>query len=366
MSRYSFLCTLVALSFYSLLFRSIDCSSISSCLPEENRNRWFLGELYVGGFTNQQFGILSMIPVAQLFNSSLIVGPISTRKSFAHSWDQFSKRGMNYWIPFSYFYDWAHFSTYWSKRNLTVVEKHTVSKCLLGLNVSVIHRKECFRHTDERILKYVSDSNIPIPIPSNYTMLTIGGSYKLISLYDNWQSNKHLEVLHQVDYSLRPNATLAHLINGITAQLGPSYIAVHLRVEGDKIAYTPTINRGLNITVDKEYISCIYTMNRILNHRCLKQYENKTSTTPTVYLASGVFHSSFRKAKGGFMSKRAYHSLDLFKQHGYTNVFTQFNLTGDLLNTTQSISPEQLAYVEQEICRKSTCFIHDTSGSSFS
>ena len=59
-------------------------------MPEENRNRWFLGELFVGGFTNQQFGILGMVPVAQLLNSSLIVGPISTRKSFAHTWDQFS------------------------------------------------------------------------------------------------------------------------------------------------------------------------------------------------------------------------------------------------------------------------------------
>ena len=364
MTRYSSYCTAVVLSFVSFLFRSIDCSSISSCMPEENRNRWFLGELFVGGFTNQQFGILGMVPVAQLLNSSLIVGPISTRKSFAHTWDQFSG-GIHDWIPFSYFYDWTHFSTYWSERNLAVVEKHTVRECLLGLNFSIIHRKEFFRRTDRQILKYVRDSNITVPIPSNYTMLTIQGSCNLISLYDNWQSQKHLELLHQVDSSLKPNATLARLIDGITSQLGPSYIAVHLRVEADKIGYKP-VGSGQTIAEDKEYNDRIYTiLETILSQECFKQYRNNTAAAPTVYLASGVFHASFRQAKGGFMSKRAYHSLDLFKQQGY-NVFTQFNLTGDLFNITQSVSPEQLAYVEQEVSRRSACFVYDTSGSSFS
>ena len=348
-----------------VLFRSIDCSSISSCLPEETRNRWFLEELFVGGFTNHQFSIYSMVPVALLLNSSLIAGPIITRKSFADTWDQFSKGGGKL-IPFSYFYDWTHFSTYWSKRNLAVVEKHTMRECLQSLNFSVIHRKEFFYKTDKEILSYVYECNIPVPIPNNYTMLSLGGSHKLVSLYNYWQSDKLLELLHQVDFSLRPNATLARLIDSITAQLGPSYIAVHLRVEADKINYKP-VERGLNVTVDQKFIDKVPDVIRtVLNHHCFAQYQNNTAAAPTVYVASGVFHSFYRKAKSSFMSKRAYHSLGLFKQHGYTNVFTQFNLTGDLLSIAQSISPEQLAYVEQEVSRRSACFVHDTSGSSFS
>jgi hypothetical protein len=52
--------------------------------------------------------------------------------------------------------------------------------------------------------------------------------------------------------------------------------------------------------------------------------------------------------------------------HGIQNIFTQFNLTDDLLHLTQSLSAEQLAYVEQEICRYSTHFIHSVYRSSFS
>ena len=40
-------------------------------------------------------------------------------------------------------------------------------------------------------------------------------------------------------------------------------------------------------------------------------------------------------------------------------------LTDDLLHLTKVLSPEQLAYVEQEICRRSTYFIPSNYRSSF-
>ena len=93
---------------------------------------------------------------------------------------------------------------------------------------------------------------------------------------------------------------------------------------------------------------------------------------PTIYIASGTYHAKFRRNhplnvnSSHFMSKRAYHSLELFRSHGMRNVFTQFNLTGELFRLTQILSAEQLAYVEQEVCRHSTHFIHSSLSSSFS
>ena len=42
-----------------------------------------MGEITIGGFTNQLFGIYSYIPVAEILNcSGVLVGPIYSRSSF--------------------------------------------------------------------------------------------------------------------------------------------------------------------------------------------------------------------------------------------------------------------------------------------
>ena len=372
------------------------------CLPQEDRNRWLLGEMCVGGFSNQLFGIFSMVPTALLLNSSLIFGEISSRHSFEHSWGEYATRS-HIWLPFHYFFDWAHFQSYWKmKRNLVIVQKHTVATCLKELksNFTVIPRKEFWGHDDDKILKLITSPkslNISLPIPSNYTLFSMGSDWKMLAFYSFWQSDRHALLLQQMAESIRPNITLQYLIDGIRAQLGNKYIAVHLRIEADKFD-----NENHKHDGDGHYLENVYNMvESVAAFPEFKLYYNKTIKTiplqlpgknatlhsmtvlsplndvsvnplPSIYIASGVFHSKFRRNhpfnvnSSHFMSKRAYHSLELFHSHGMLNVFTQFNLTGELFRLTQILSAEQLAYVEQEVCRHSTHFIHSSQRSSFS
>ena len=363
------------------------------CLPRENKNRWLLGDVAVGGFTNQLFGIFSMVPTALLLNSSLIFCEVSSRHSFEHSWGTYAQK-KHIWLPFHYFFDWKHFQSYWKKkRNLDIVQKHTVASCLQGLNsnFSVIPKHKFFGNSDTVIVNLVKEINITIPIPSKYKLLRFGTDTKMTALYNYWQSPLHLQLLHEMCESIRPNITLQYLIDGIRSQLGNTYVAVHLRIEADKF--------GFDSKHDFDYLRNVYKMTEfIASYSVFDSYYNKNTTiiplhipgknitkhkmtvltpnitqpSPTIYIASGVFHSEFRDNYNNvtntthFMTNRAHHSLKLLQQHGMRNIFTQFNLTGDLLHLTKILTAEQLAYVEQEVCRRATHFIHSSQRSSFS
>ena len=382
----------LAKSFLNIFFGRESSITKIGCLPNENKNRWLLGDVTVGGFTNQLFGIFSMVPTALLLNSSLIFCEVSTRHSFEHSWGEYSQK-KHIWLPFHYFFDWNYFQSYWKKkRNLVIVQKHAVASCLkiLHSNFTVIPKQQFFGHSDKMIIDLVQSVNISIPISSKYKLLTIGGETKMTAFYSYWQSPRHLQLLHDMFESIRPNSTLQYLIDGIRSQLGNTYVAVHLRIEADKLNYEFLKKH------DYDYLENVYNMVEfVASYPIFESYYNKTRTIipihipgknitqhkmttliphttqplPNLYIASGVFHSKFREnvtKTTHFMTSRAYHSLELLQQHGLLNLFTQFNLTGELFHLTQILSAEQLAYVEQEICRRSTHFIHSSQRSSFS
>ena len=138
---------------------TINAESIG-CLPQENHNRWFLGETCVGGFSNQLFAIYSMVPTAIALNASLIFGEIATRHSFGHTWGEYAST-KHTWLNFHDFFDFPYFQSYWKlKRNLTIVEKYIVDPCLkvLKSNFSVIPRKAFWGQHDEKKIIDLVDS----------------------------------------------------------------------------------------------------------------------------------------------------------------------------------------------------------------
>lgn len=97
-------------------------------LPDNGNKMWLMGELgEAGGLCNQLFGVFSYAPVALLYNASLIVGDMLTRLTFnrVYQASNFVR------VPFSEFFNFEHFATYWQKnRGLIVVDKNDYNNCL--------------------------------------------------------------------------------------------------------------------------------------------------------------------------------------------------------------------------------------------
>ena len=259
-------------------------------------------------------------------------------------------------LPFSNFYDFEYFKSYWAEKNIHLLELQDVEDCLNRSNVVDLNRDSFFSKTDSEILNYVKAANLSIPIPQEVKYLQINHEHKISAFYNYWQSDKHLKKLYEVHLSLKPNKTVQKTIDTILSRIPIDFVAAHLRIEGDKIAFDKKNKTDIHFRTE-----ITGHLKHILSSTCVTNYQKShpdgNKSFPFLYLASGVFQHS----EQSFLSGRANYSLAALRKIGFQNMTTRLALLGDV-----NYPKELLAFVDQEVSKRSTCFIPGWKDNSFS
>lgn len=214
---------------------------VESCVtlprPYNLKRTWVKGENAMNGLSNQLFGIYSYIPVAMLWNVSLIVGDVYSRDSFQNAMAKYE--GWNS-MPFSSFFDFDHFQTTWIKRGIAVLEISQFEKAC-GFekyqSLTVTREPAFWPNKDLVINQMLEKSEISLPV-SDYTVLQFDALRpKFTAMYNFWKGGMRnkLLLLH-VHRSLRPAKAIRRVVSAVLREVPNPFLVAHIRLEG-KIAF---------------------------------------------------------------------------------------------------------------------------------
>jgi hypothetical protein len=213
---------------------SNDCHELP--FPQNAVSRWVVAENAMNGLCNQMFGIYSYIPVARLWNASIVVGNVYSRPSFDIAMQKYA--GWNS-IPFSTFFDYEHFATTWRKRgtDMILLDQYQQSCVKLRYTQYTITRDPHFWPNKDAVINaMLTKSAVPYPLP-DHSVVQFDEKYpKFTALYNYWKGglvNKLL--LLRVHRSLRPAPALQRVIDAVLAVLPKTFHVAHLRLEGKTV-----------------------------------------------------------------------------------------------------------------------------------
>jgi hypothetical protein len=169
------------------------------CLPPVPGDNWLYSWTGITGLCNQLSAVYAAVPTALVLNASLIVGPMYSRKDFGLKHRDFHKIQSNHEVlPFSTFFDIAHYQQFWMrKRKLTIVDgdwsKGNRSHCAVfsqyGYKHQLLYRPRWQPFSDaEFVTSILNASRVPVPIPPR-TVLQFKGVMGMMSLYDYYQQD---------------------------------------------------------------------------------------------------------------------------------------------------------------------------------
>lgn len=191
----------------------------------------------MNGLSNQIFGIYSYIPVALLWNVSLIVGDVYSRRTFDKAMAKYDESWVG--LPFSNFFDFPHFAETWAKRGVTMMEHRQYAESCIASSYKVltVQREPSFwPNKDQVINKMLEKAEIPLPIPNNTVVQFDAQRPKFTAIYNFWKGGMRnkLLLLH-VHRSLRPAQHLQRVIDAILGELPAHFMVAHIRLEGEMI-----------------------------------------------------------------------------------------------------------------------------------
>lgn len=340
-----------------------------SCWLLDEHPHWFLGRINFGGLCNSLFAVFSQVPIALLLKTSLVVSDMYSRKSFEDNWGDMQTNHIQ--LPFSAFFDLPYFSSYWRAHgNLTVIERQQVSGCYRRSEITIIHedpfhwnyhplqctffnaisclierwkqRDRCQEMFDCSVLEDLRYSNLSVPLPAHARLVQLASDIRFHNYYTFWQDDQHARLLQKVYASLRPARPISERIESILASLGSSFIAVHLRLEGDVVPFdAPWDTRFMSLlSAQLEFI-------RSSSCYC----DSSAASRPTLYIASGLFSNS--NNTNSFLSKRAQRILTDLSSLGFTRIVTGHDFEG----TRKPLYLEQHALLDLYVARRAKCFI---------
>lgn len=358
---------------------------LCSPLITNNNNVWLRGEVPPTGLVNQFFGIYSYIPFAMMLNANIILGNMYSRTSYNLKWP--IKHSEWKRIPFSSFFHWEYFHQYWKKRGIDTIEQLEYDYCFPSKESVVINRTQGFFPLSRGdLLLMIAQANLSLPVKPNTTIQLLA-NHGFVTLIDHWENKSlHLEIHN----SLKPSPLINQYVFQLQSILPKQYFAIHLRLEEDLLSSQEILN------FTEELHSAFY---HIINSKCfqsLKSHFNSTlnhtvyDNPPPLYFASGIFkHYPFypQKGKQGQPKDSKSDSLSSFfhkfKEYGFQYLVNrdllwskrkrQYHYDTKLLPRdnnnpyqTPSFVPEQYAYIDFLMSKKSYCFIDAHRGSSFS
>ena len=179
----------------------VDAPSMKyGCLPQVADDRWLQSMTGITGLCNQLFAVFSAVPVALVLNSSLLLGPMYSRKSFGLTHREFHLgKGNHRELPFSTFFDFQYFQDYWkAMKSLAVVESNWEDKNLShcrnlkdqGYKYLTIYRPRWRPYADYEFKDILlNSSRIPSPIQPR-AVLNVKSVMGMMAMYDFYQSYK--------------------------------------------------------------------------------------------------------------------------------------------------------------------------------
>lgn len=407
------------------------CSTVYSWLFQQSKaEKWSLfGESPVTGLCNQISAVYTFLPVAILFNVSLILAPLYSRSSFEITMREFDfATGGKIVLPYHEMFDMPSFLTLSSQLSVSVVNQNeSLSNCILSndeWNNKYIHNVQRTRwrsSTHEQILDMANKSGLfERRAIQPHGIIRIKSVSKMLGFYNfNWNTSSDL--LLQVHQAIKPNVVIQHTIDHFQQILSSTYWVIHVRSEPDVFARgnvqstvpkksktaridkrkrndaIKILSKHFNITnweillsgfddvrsLDGNFYSQLSKIIAyIITSDCYKQWlAAKLPSLPSIHVASGLFtrQNSSRetiKPSGpgvvGAQVDRGAVILALLRRIGLTNIFTKASLYHSLdVNKTETIPlaelhPEQEAYVDLQLARHSTCFIPAHIPSTFS
>lgn len=220
--------------------RRIMLDLVESCVnlppPYNAKHTWVKGENAMNGLSNQLFGIYSYVPVALLWNVSLIVGDVYSRDSFQNAMAKYE--GWNS-LPFSSFFDFDHFQTTWIKRGVAVLELRQFEKAC-GFekyqHLTVTREPAFWPNKDLVINQMLEQSEISLPIPDHTVLQFDALRPKFTAMYNYWKGGMRnkLLLLH-VHRSLRPAKPIRQVVSAVLRELPNAFFVAHIRLEGKRV-----------------------------------------------------------------------------------------------------------------------------------
>ncbi len=273
-----------------------------TALPKTRHNRWIITESDQSGFGNQLFGVYSYLAAAFYYNSSLIIGDIYSRTSF----DLVFPMPRSRWIglPFSSFFDWYHFSSFWKVRGVDTIERRHYDHCPEPPDrlrpIPLIREPDFWPFRYVRRMKMLQYNNLTIPLPENIIMNLISPCHfvafgfffefpaLLLDVYQSLQPAPLIaKFIQLIQRELRNVTRDTEQVNPIDGQNRIPYIAAHLRIENDL--------HGANGSSQRRAIHEDAIKFMINNNTCLSQWPrdphnyNRLLDPPPLYLACGLW-----------------------------------------------------------------------------
>ncbi len=389
---------------------------LSSCevMYKETNDVWLLGETIPGSsFAAQLLAIYSYVPVSFVFGADLVVSNLWTRLYMMNKNDT---ARMTKIVPqsFSTFFDYNHFITYWSRHKRKIISLKVYNNCFFhkSLNDSNTttslqrsqHDRSKLQFKDMKTYsrKFYHDITVIRRIPefypyerrefcklfyfSNITTLPhfqfpfkphqhirIESRYRMTGLYSFWNDSTMLSYAYS---SVKPAIPIEKIAHAIEHILPKPMIAIHLRV--DDTAFDRLSKKFKEYLYEKLLAS-------VLESPCFNDYvnishsENETTyeiiKQPTVYISMNfqpdLKGAQVRKQRiiqsflnigfyGIYNNDRMYY-LFLEQQRkikeGQHPEKSELNDHITSLSLMQSLSPEQLSYVDMIVSRSSACFV---------
>ena len=366
------------------------------------------------------FGIYSYIPVAMLWNTSLVIGDVYSRPSFDVEMAKFE--GWNS-LPFTEFFDYDYFSTVWSRRGVSMIllSQYNASCVPQQFTVRTVTRDPHFwPNKDAVINKMLQKSSISLPIAEN-TVIKFDDMYpKFTALYNFWKGGLSTKMLLlRIHRSLRPAAHLQRIIDAVLRTLPKEFVVAHIRLEGKyrleyccqeapfPLIFHRTHSLCLHCTVHiADYLlhegvlfeqGLEAAMRTVLAHPCLQGLGRgpggELLEAPALYLASGLFNATSSSAEPSGAGRdravtRAQVVLERLRTMGFRAIYTRESVLNSviahspdshkdsnativeahrsLVRSIRALVPEQAALVDLSVSRACSCFVSSHYRSSFS
>lgn len=339
-------------------------------VPEKS---WIIGENAINGLCNQILGIFSYVPVAILWDVNLVVGEMFSRSSF-----DAAPSNLENWkrVPFSTFFDWAHFSRFWLQHGLRTVEYHEyVRDCFYDQStmVTIVKDPSFWPVKNSILMEMLAKSSVPFPIPPDKVLKLDDEHSKFTALFNYWKGGlKHKLLLLKVHNSLRPSPTVSRVLHALMDELPADFVCVHVRLESDYLLFK-------KLSFDKELPAALA---HIRSHKCFFRSDPWTTNSsapahsPPIFVASGLFSGG---VGNDTLSARAQSLLRGLVELGFSEVYTRQSLIDRVMRDVEKRSmqgvvddfdllPEVGAMVDLLISRheRCKCFVDSHKSSSFS
>ncbi len=304
-------------------------------------------------------------------------------------------------VPFANYFDYNHFLWYWSQHKLQALSSQFYYFCFQRPNSQIKHdiielkripEFQSYRPDEFHLLLKKNEAKFPFP---NHRLVKIQGKFKMIGFYNFWN---HLSMLQYVYQSLKPAYPIAKFSQALLTVLTNNFIAIHLRVDEEAFPsrLLPSKNTSKDIIGEESSgssLELLQMMNQLKFSRCFQDLQRVTNELfidpPSLYIITNANSKQDRK--------KVKYVIDQLSSYGFVNVFTRKKILDMYLRRSStssggsnthhrhyhqkkrnsafenvvtnseefqndlglynSLSIEQLQYVDILVSKSSTCFI---------